>query len=94
MTNENDLKAFMKLSQRFIHLANKMKDEGKPLPMINAALMSASATYGTFIFAGNAGYLKPTGVDKLVETFRLQVENLQRIKQQAAEAGVSATNGE
>ncbi|MET0067264.1 MAG: DUF3144 domain-containing protein [Candidatus Thiodiazotropha sp.] len=93
MTEANDLKEFTELSQRFIQLANEMKNEGKPLPMINAALLSASATYGTYIFAGNAGYLKPTGVDKLVATFRLQVESIQKIKQQAVDAGSSSADG-
>ncbi len=94
MTDTNDLKEFTELSQRFIQLANEMKNEGKPLPMINAALLSACATYGTYIFAGNTGYLKPTGVDKLVTTFRLQVENIQKIKQQAVDAGSASANGE
>ncbi|MET0027157.1 MAG: DUF3144 domain-containing protein [Candidatus Thiodiazotropha sp.] len=94
MTETNDLKEFTELSERFIQLANEMKSEGKPLPMINAALLSASATYGTYIFAGNAGYLKPTGVDKLVSTFRLQVESIQKIKQQAAAAGSTSASGE
>ncbi|MCG7933724.1 MAG: DUF3144 domain-containing protein, partial [Candidatus Thiodiazotropha taylori] len=75
------------LASRFIELANKMKEEGKPVQMVNAALMSASATYGTYIHAGNEGYLQPSGVKKLVDTYSNQVENIQKIKKQATEQG-------
>ncbi len=84
MSEKADIEEFTALAGRFIELANKMKDEGKPLQMVNAALMSASATYGTYIYAGNAGYLKPGGVKKLIDTYRTQVENIQQIKKQAA----------
>jgi hypothetical protein len=87
MSEKAELEEFTALASRFIELANSMKQEGKPLPMINAALMSASATYGTYIYAGNEGYLKPSGVKKLVDTYSNQVENIQKLKKQAAEQG-------
>jgi hypothetical protein len=85
MTDNADMTEFTSLAERFITLANKMKDEGKPVQMINAALMSASATYGTYIFAGNQGYLKSSGVKKLVDAYSNQVENIQQLKKQASE---------
>lgn len=85
MSETNDIEEFTALSERFISLANEMKSEGKPIQMINAALMSASATYGTYIFAGNEGYLKPGGVKKLTDAFANQVNNIQQIKKKAAE---------
>jgi uncharacterized protein (UPF0333 family) len=87
MSEKDDMEEFTALASRFIELANTMKGEGKPLQMINAALMSASATYGTYVYAGNEGYLKPSGVKKLVDTYNNQVDNIQKIKKQAAEQG-------
>lgn len=73
------------MAERFIALANEIKNEGKPLPLVNAALMSASATYGTYMAAGNEGYLKPSGVDRLVDAYRAQVSNIQEIKRKTLE---------
>ncbi|MBV2120065.1 MAG: DUF3144 domain-containing protein [Candidatus Thiodiazotropha sp. (ex Ctena orbiculata)] len=87
MSEKADIEEFTALASRFIELANKMKEEGKPVQMVNAALMSASATYGTYIHAGNEGYLQPSGVKKLVDTYSNQVENIQKIKKQATEQG-------
>jgi hypothetical protein len=80
-----ELAEFTAVAERFIALANEIKNEGKPLALVNAALMSASATYGTYAAAGNQGYLKPSGVDRLVETYRAQVANIQEIKRQTLE---------
>ncbi|MEJ2609697.1 MAG: DUF3144 domain-containing protein [Candidatus Thiodiazotropha sp.] len=75
---------FTALVERFVKLANEIKEEGKPINMISMALMSASATYGTYVAAGNEGYLKPSGVDKLVELYRAEMTGIQEIKQQLA----------
>jgi uncharacterized protein YukE len=87
MPDNSNMEEFTALAERFIQLANEMKNEGKTLQMINAAMMSASATYATYIFAGNQGYLKPDGVKKLVDAYRNQVENIQQIKKSATEQG-------
>ncbi|MCU7904615.1 MAG: DUF3144 domain-containing protein [Candidatus Thiodiazotropha sp. (ex Epidulcina cf. delphinae)] len=76
------LAEFTALVERFVQLANEMKGAGKPLPMINAALMSASATYGTYVAAGNDGCLRPSGVDKVVDAYRNQVIKIQELKRQ------------
>ncbi|MES9992464.1 MAG: DUF3144 domain-containing protein [Candidatus Thiodiazotropha sp.] len=78
--NIEQLKEFTKLVERFVQLANEMKDEGTSLPTINAALMSASATYGSYVAAGNDGYLRPSGVEKLVESYRHHANRVQDIK--------------
>jgi hypothetical protein len=78
--NSVEIREFTKLVERFVHLANEMKDEGKSLATINAALMSASATYGSYVAAGNEGYLKPSGVDKLVDAYRHHAVRVQDIK--------------
>ncbi|MCU7929624.1 MAG: DUF3144 domain-containing protein [Candidatus Thiodiazotropha sp. (ex Codakia rugifera)] len=83
--NAAKLAEFTELAERFIALANEIKNEGKPLALVNAALMSASATYGTYAAAGNQGYLKQGGVDRLVDAYRAQVSNIQEIKKRVVE---------
>lgn len=71
---------YYELSERFITLANQMKDEGKPIQMVNAALMSASGVYATFTSAGNEGGLTPSGIDKVVAVYKVNLENVQKMK--------------
>ncbi len=85
---DTEFTEFTAVAERFIALANEIKSEGKPLALVNAALMSASATYSTYVTAGNQGYLKPGGVDRLVDTYRAQLANIQDIKRKAAETSV------
>ena len=68
------------LLERFVKLANEIKDEGKPVEMINAALMLASCTYATFVAAGNEGYLKEGGVNKITSHYRQNLISLQKAK--------------
>ncbi|MES9814079.1 MAG: DUF3144 domain-containing protein [Candidatus Thiodiazotropha sp.] len=91
---ETEIAEFTAVAERFIALANEIKSEGKPLPLVNAALMSASATYSTYVAAGNQGYLKPSGVDRLVDTYRAQLANIQEIKRKAAESNGQKTTKE
>ncbi len=55
---------------RFIALANTIKEEGVPIHVVSWGLMNASAVYSTYSVAGNTGGLNPSGVDKVVDTFR------------------------
>ena len=71
---------FTDLAKQFIDLANTMKNDGKDTNMINAALMSASCTYATYATSGNDGYLKASGVDKVVALYKRNLINLQNIK--------------
>ena len=66
--------------QRFIDFANTMKDEGIETRLVSAGLMSASAIYGTYAFAGNDGRLAPAGVEKMLEAYRQQLEQVQLAK--------------
>jgi hypothetical protein len=68
------------LAQRFIDVANGLKDQGRSLDAINGALMLASGIYATYSAAGNDGFLKPQGVDKVVEVYRRNLAALQNIK--------------
>ena len=42
--------------------------------------MSASAIYGTYAFAGNDGRVAPAGVEKMLEAYRQQLEQVQLAK--------------
>ena len=72
---------------RFIDLANEIKDEGVSTHVISAAMMSASAVYATYVAAGNEGGLNPSGVDKIVDAYRHQMEQVQAARQAENDAG-------
>ena len=82
---EKSMHEYSLLSERFIALANEMKNEGKSQQMVNAALMSASGIYATYTAAGNDGGLNPSGVDKVVTVYKANLENVQKLKQQQGE---------
>ena len=65
---------------RFIELANKMKDEGVTTEVVSAAMMSASAVYATYVVTGNTGGLTESGVEKLVAGYKQHVERVQEIR--------------
>ena len=66
--------------QRFIDLANAMKDEGVPVKVVSWALMTASGIYATYSVAGNSGGLNPSGVDKVADAYRQNLANIQQLK--------------
>lgn len=70
----------MQLMEKFIDLANEIKDEGKPVEMVNTALQLASGTYSTYLSAGNEGYLKESGINKLTEVFKHNLTHIQHLK--------------
>ena len=47
--------------------------------------MSASAVYSTYVAVGNTGGLNPSGVDKIVDAYRHQMEQVQASRK--AESG-------
>ena len=67
-------------TNKFIELANQLKDEKIDTTLVSGALMTASGIYATFIAAGNDGALEPGGVDKVVEVYRRTLEHHQRAK--------------
>ena len=67
-------------TNRFIELANQLKDEKVDPALVSGALMTASGIYATFVAAGNNGTLEPTGVDKVVDLYRRTLEHFQRVK--------------
>ena len=51
-------------TNRFIDLANEMKNEGVDPALVSGALMMASGIYATYIAADPHGALEATGVRK------------------------------
>ncbi|MEM1187231.1 MAG: DUF3144 domain-containing protein [Pseudomonadota bacterium] len=75
--------------QRFIALANDMKDEGIPISVVSWSLMTACGVYATYSVAGNEGGLNPSGVDKMTDAFRQNLTKLQALRKQQQEAAAS-----
>ena len=67
-------------TNRFIELANSMKDEGIDTSLVSGSLMTASGIYATFLAAGNNGTLEQSGVEKVVRVYQHTLETYQRIK--------------
>jgi hypothetical protein len=66
--------------QRFIDLANAMKNEGTDAKIVSAALMTASALYTSFLAGGNDGGLTDSGVDKVSAAYKRELDRIQKIK--------------
>jgi hypothetical protein len=82
-------------TNKFIELANQLKDEKIDPALVNGALMTASGVYATFVAAGNNGALEPSGVDKVVAVYRRTLEHHQKVKKaqvQAAKIPNPSTN--
>jgi hypothetical protein len=67
-------------TNKFIELANQLKDEEIDPMLVSGALMTASGIYATYVAAGNKGALEPSGVDKVVALYRRTLEHHQRVK--------------
>ena len=80
-----DVQDYMKLVDRFVALANELKDEGTDPNTIANALMESSGIYATFVSAGNDGYLEPSGVDKMTDAFRQILTRVQETKKARAQ---------
>ena len=80
----SDAQKHQHCTEQFIELANKLKEEGHDVKLVSAALMSASGIYATYSVAGNEGGLNPSGVDKVVDFYRKNLENIQAVKRAKA----------
>ncbi len=71
--------------QRFIDMANTMKNEGVAPRVVSAALMTASGVYATYTVTGNSGGLNESGITKVTDAYRQVLQNIQqarRVEQQ------------
>ena len=79
-------------TNKFIELANELKDEKIDPRLVSGALMTASGVYATYIAAGNKGALQQSGVEKIVAMYQRTLEQIQESKKsqmQQAPAGQS-----
>jgi hypothetical protein len=90
MATKTDNEVHQECVNRFIDLANTMKDEGLDIKMVSHGLMSASGVYTTYVFGGNEGGLTESGIDKVVGVYRTELERMQRTKRDSA--GPEAAN--
>ena len=72
---------------KFIEMANEMKDKEIDIRVISASLMAASGIYATYMAAGNAGALEPTGVDKVVADYRQTLDHIQNRTKDEIQSG-------
>lgn len=79
-------------TNRFIDLANDLKNDGLDPALVSGALMTASSIYATYVAAGNEGALEPSGVDKVVDLYRRTLEHFQDIKRQGLERDTASTD--
>jgi len=84
-------------TNRFIDLANELKNQGLDPALISGSIMTASSIYATYVAAGNEGTLEPTGVDKVVDLYRRTLEHYQGVKRaglegQTAQQGTAAND--
>ncbi|MEQ8804043.1 MAG: DUF3144 domain-containing protein [Haliea sp.] len=90
--SESDAEKHSQCMERFIELANTMKNDGVPTRVVSAALMTASGVYATYSVAGNEGGLNASGVDKVTAAYKQNLENVQRAKREQANAAGSQSN--
>ncbi len=76
----NDQEKHRYCTNKFIELANELKKEDIEIAMVSGSLMTASCIYATYQAAGNAGSLKPSGIDKVVQVYRRTLEHHQVVK--------------
>lgn len=89
--SKSDAEMHHETLNRFIDLANEVKEQGVGTHVISAALMSASAVYATYVAVGNQGGLTPSGMDKIVDAYRHQMEQVQAMRK--AELEAAGTDG-
>jgi hypothetical protein len=76
----NDQDKHRYCTNKFIELANQLKDEKIDPALVSGALMTASGIYATYLAAGNRGALQPSGIDKVVALYRRTLEHHQEVK--------------
>ncbi|MDE0931088.1 MAG: DUF3144 domain-containing protein [Halioglobus sp.] len=74
---------------RFIDLANSIKDEGVDIKMVSHGLMTASGYYVTYALGGNDGVLSDLGMDEVTAAYRRELERIQKLKKEQVGSKVS-----
>ncbi|MEE8340221.1 MAG: DUF3144 domain-containing protein [Xanthomonadales bacterium] len=76
----NDQEKHKYCTNKFVELANKLKNEGIDSAMVSGSLMTASCIYATYVAAGNNGALESSGIDKVLQVYRRTLEHHQVVK--------------
>jgi len=84
--SDNQSEQHFTCMNRFIELANTLKDEGIPVAVVNWAMMTASAHYATYSVAGNSGGLNDSGIEKITDAYRQNLRQVQDAKKAQLEA--------
>ena len=77
---KTDAEVHLDSVNRFIEMANAMKDEGININVVSGALMTASGLYASYVAGGNDGGLTESGVQKVSEVYKRELERIQKIK--------------
>lgn len=77
---KSDSEIHQECVDRFVDLANTLKDEGIDIKVVSHGLMSASCVYTTYTLSGNGGGLNQSGVEKVADVYKRELERIQRIK--------------
>jgi hypothetical protein len=77
-------------TNKFIELANQLKDEKIDPRVVSGALMTASGVYATYIAAGNKGALQQSGVEKVVAMYQRTLEHIQESKKSQSQQAPAA----
>jgi len=84
--SESENNQIQEVMQKFVDLANGIKDEGIDPRIITVGLMRASGVYSTYVVAGNEGGLNESGIEKVAEAYKQQLAFIQQAKRQANES--------
>ena len=79
---KTDDQVHLECLNRFIELANTIKDEGVDIKLVSYGLMSASGYYTTYALGGNSGGLTDSGVKKVTATYKSELERIQTLKKE------------
>jgi hypothetical protein len=79
----NDTENHRECVNRFIELANAMKDEGVDINIVSGSLMTASGLYASYVAGGNDGGLTDSGVEKVAGVYKRELERIQLIKKES-----------
>lgn len=82
---KTDAEVHLESVNRFIEMANAMKDEGVNINVVSGALMTASGLYASYVAGGNDGGLTDSGVQKVSEVYKRELERIQKIKKDGAQ---------
>lgn len=86
MSKKNTRGEHAELTNKFVALANQMKNEGYSIEIVSAAMMSASCVYTTYSVAGNEGILTPKGIDAIADKYKETLSFVQTSKKAELEA--------